>query len=179
MPAAAAGPRHRHGVPWHAGVKSLHGPRVVLVSGAMPVATATLETFVGPEDLKAVILDFEKYPEFMNEVTKVEVLERSDEAIVAKFHIHIAFGGFDIQSSYTTRYAIDDLTITWELVESENITKMSGKWVLHETDDDECRAEYEAEVETNLGVPPEVQALFVEESLPKLMESFRDRAEEL
>jgi len=160
-------------------VKSFHGPRVVLISRAMPVAKSTLETFVSPEDLKAVILDFEKYPEFMKEVTEVEVLERSDEAIVAKFHIHIAFAGFDIRSSYTTRYTIDGHTITWELVESENITKMNGKWELHETDDDECRAEYEAEVETNLGVPPDVQALFVEESLPKLMESFRDRAEEL
>ena len=145
----------------------------------MPVAKATLETFVSPEDLKEVILDFEKYPEFMKEVTKVEVLEKSDESILAKFHIHIAFGGFDIESNYTTRYTIDDTTITWELVESENITKMNGKWVLHETDDEECKAEYEAEVETNLGVPPDVQALFVEESLPKLMESFRDRAEEL
>jgi len=145
----------------------------------MPVAKATLETFVGPEDLKAVILDFEKYPEFMKEVTKVEIVEKSAETIVAKFHIHIAFGGFDVRSSYTTRYTIADDTITWDLVESENITKMRGKWVLHETDDEECRADYEAEVETNLGVPPDVQALFVEESLPKLMESFRDRAEEL
>ena len=34
-------------------------------------------------------------------------------------------------------------------------------------------------METNLPIPPEVQALFVEESLPKLMERFRDKAEDL
>lgn len=145
----------------------------------MPVAKSTLETFVSPEELKEIILDFEKYPEFMKEVTKVDVLERSDASITAKFHIHISFAGFDIDSSYTTKYAIDDNTIAWELVESDAITKMNGKWVLTETDDGECKAEYEAEVETNMAVPPEIQAAFVEESLPKLMESFRDRAEDM
>ena len=145
----------------------------------MPTARCTLETFVSPEDLKEVILDFERYPEFMDEVSKVEVLDKSDTSITARFHIQVAFAGFEINSSYVTRYTIDGMDISWELVESDSITKMSGRWTLHETEDEECRAEYEAEVETNLGIPPDVQALFVEESLPKLMESFRDRAEDL
>lgn len=145
----------------------------------MPIAKSTLETFVSPDELKAVILDFEKYPEFMKEVTKVEVLERSDEEIVAKFHVHVSFAGFDIRSWYVTRYAIDDTTISWELVESDGISKMNGRWELTETDDGECKAKYQAEVETTMAVPPEIQAAFVEESLPKLMEAFRDRAEDL
>lgn len=145
----------------------------------MPVAKAELETFVSPEDLQAVILDFEKYPEFLPEVQAVDILERSEDHAVVEFTIHIAFGGFEIDTHYTTRYSIGQGTISWELVESESITKMNGKWVLRETDDGECVADYEAEVETSLPVPPEIQALFVEESLPKLMEAFRDRAEEL
>jgi len=145
----------------------------------MPIAKATLETFVSPDELKAVILDFEKYPEFMNEVTKVEVLERSKSSITAKFHVHVSFAGFDLKSSYTTKYAIAGNTISWELVESDSITKMNGRWELSETDDGECEARYEAELETNVAIPPEVQAAFVEESLPKLMGAFRDRAEDL
>ena len=145
----------------------------------MPVAKSKLETFVSPEDLKGVILDFEKYPEFLPEVVKVEVLEKSDDSILAKFHVHVAFAGFDINTDYTTRYTIDDLEISWELESSESITKMRGKWSLSETDDEECVANYEAEIETSLAVPPDVQALFMEESLPKLMGQFRDRAEEL
>lgn len=145
----------------------------------MPVAKSKLETFVTPEELKEVILDFEHYPEFLKEVRRVEVLEKSDSAMLCTFHIHVAFAGFEVDTEYTTRYAIDGLEISWELERSESITKMNGKWSLRETDDGECEAEYEAEVETDLAIPPEVQALFVEESLPKLMEQFRDRAEEL
>ncbi|MCB9593782.1 MAG: SRPBCC family protein [Sandaracinaceae bacterium] len=145
----------------------------------MPIAKSTLETFVSPEELKEVILDFEKYPEFMDEVTKVEVLERSDSSITAKFHVHVAFAGFDLKSTYTTKYAITDDTVSWELVESTDISKMNGKWVFTETEDGECKADYEAELETNMAIPPEVQAAFVEESLPKLMEAFRDRAEDM
>jgi len=144
----------------------------------MPVAKSKLETFVSPEDLKEVILDFESYPKFLKEVQRVEVLERTDELVRAKFYIHVAFGGFEIESDYTTKYTVDELSITWELEHSESITKMNGSWALTETDDGECVANYEAEIETNLAIPPEVQALFVEESLPKLMETFRDRAEE-
>lgn len=145
----------------------------------MPLAKCTLETFVTPEELKAVILDFEKYPEFLAEVARVLVLEKSDTSMLCTFHIHIAFAGFDIDTDYTTRYTIDGLEISWELERSPSITKMNGRWSLSPTDDDECVAEYEALVETNLAIPPEVQALFVEESLPKLMEQFRDRAEDL
>lgn len=145
----------------------------------MPVAKSKLETFVSPEDLKEVILDFEKYSEFLPEVTKVEVLEKSETSMLCKFYIHVAFAGFEIDSDYTTRYTVDGNEISWDLEASESITKMTGKWSLTETDDGECVAEYEAEVETNLAIPPEVQALFVEESLPKLMETFRDRAEDV
>ncbi len=145
----------------------------------MPIARSTLETFVTAEELKAVILDFEKYPEFLSEVQRVEMREKSETSMLCTFHVHVSFAGFDIDSEYTTRYTIDGLQISWELAESESITKMNGRWSLTETEDEECLAEYEAEVETNLGVPPEVQALFVEESLPKLMEQFRDRAEDL
>ena len=108
-----------------------------------------------------------------------EVLEKSDTSCLCTFHVHVAFAGFDVRTEYTTRYTIDDLEISWVLEKAENITTMTGRWALQETDDGECIADYEAEVETSLAVPPEVQAMFVEESLPKLMEQFRDRAEEL
>lgn len=143
----------------------------------MPVATTQLETFVTPDELKDVILDFESYPELLKEITKVEVHERSDVNVEATFHIDIAFMGFNIQSHYRVRYAIDGLTITWDLVESPTLTLNRGSWKLIETDDGETIGHYEAEIETNLPIPPEIQAAFAESELPKLMEQFRDRAE--
>lgn len=143
----------------------------------MPTATATLETFVSPEELKAVILDFESYPKLMKEVKRVEVHSRSDDAAEVTFHLDISFAGFELKSHYRVRYAIQDRSIRWELVESPTITKNRGAWTLEETDDGETKALYEGEVETNMPIPPEVQAAFAQQELPKMMEKIRDRAE--
>lgn len=143
----------------------------------MAVAKTRLETFVSPDELRDVILDFESYPEFLPEVAKVVVSERTESSAIVTFHIAIAFMGFDVKTEYTVRYAIEPREIRWSLVSSPSVTKNEGAWKLEETDDGETVAGYEAEVETSLGVPPDVQKLFVEESLPKLMERFRDRAE--
>ena len=143
----------------------------------MPKATAVVETFVTPEEFKEQILDFESYPEFMKEVKRVEIHERSDTAIDATFHIDIGFMGVEIKSHYRVRYAIEDLVIRWELVESPTITQNAGSWTLERTDDDECIGRYEVELATNLGIPPEIEAAFSEQELPKMMEKLRDRVE--
>lgn len=143
----------------------------------MPVAKTTLETFVSPEELRDVILDFESYPEFLPEVKRVDVKEKKKDSALVTFHIAIKFGGFDVATEYTVRYTIAPLEISWKLESSPTLTKNEGAWKLEETDDGECIARYTAEVESNLAIPPDVQKLFVEESLPKLMTLFRDRAE--
>lgn len=145
----------------------------------MPTAKATLETFVSPDELKSVILDFESYPKLMKEVVRVEVHEQTDDAADVTFHLDLSFGGFTLKSHYRVRYAIEDRSITWSLVESPTITKNAGSWKLEETADGETRAFYEGEVETNLPIPPEVQAAFAQQELPKMMEKIRDRAEDM
>jgi ribosome-associated toxin RatA of RatAB toxin-antitoxin module len=145
----------------------------------MPVAKTKLETFVPPDELRAVLLAFEKYPEFLPEVAKIEVTERTESSALVKFHVAIAFAGLDVKTDYTVRYAIAPREITWKLVSSPSVTKNEGSWKLEETKDGETVAHYEATVETNLQIAPDIQAAFVQESLPKLMERFRDRAEEM
>ncbi len=145
----------------------------------MPSAKATLETFVSPDELKAVILDFDVYPELMKEVTRVDVHSQSDEEADVTFHLDIRFMGFELTSHYRVRYTIGERSIEWDLVESPTLTKNRGSWTLEETDDGETRALYENEVETNLPIPPEVQAAFAQQELPKMMEKIRDRAEDV
>ena len=104
---------------------------------------------------------------------------RSETEIDATFHFAIAFMGFNIDSSYRLRYALSEMEIRWDLVESPDVTINRGAWTLEETDDGETVAKYEAEIETSLPIPPDVQAAFTEAELPKLMATFRDRAEDL
>lgn len=144
----------------------------------MPLSKTTLEVFVSPEEFKEVILDLESYPEFLPEVKKVEVLDRSEISIKATFWVAVDVGGVHVDSQYTVEYEIGDKEISWTLHSSPDLSENRGSWRLEEGDDeDETIARYEAEIITSLPIPEPVQLLFAEKELPKLMELFRDRAE--
>ncbi|MCC7540531.1 MAG: SRPBCC family protein [Deltaproteobacteria bacterium] len=145
----------------------------------MPAVETSVESFVSPEDFREVILAVEKYPEFLKEVKRVQVHERSDTSMRATFWIELAFAGFEVKTEYTLRYTIGETEIAWELDGSPTVTKNRGRWRLEPgKDGDGTLARYEAEVETNAPIPPDVQAMFAKETLPKLVASFRDRAED-
>lgn len=143
----------------------------------MPKSSTSFETFVSPDELRAVVLDLEKYPEFLPEVKKVSVKERSDQAVVATFHVEIKAGGLDVKTEYTVRYTLAPREISWTLVESPTLTKNEGKWRFEETADGETKAFYEAELTTSLPIPPELQKMVADQELPRMAQRFRDRAE--
>ena len=74
----------------------------------MPVAKTTLETFVSPDELKELILDFESYPEFLPEVSKVEVKEKKKSSALVTFHIAVAFGGCHLRGPSTVLCPVAD-----------------------------------------------------------------------
>ncbi len=143
----------------------------------MPKSTTNFESFVSPDELRAVILAVEKYPEFLPEVKRVEVKERTDSALLASFFIELKVSGVEVKTEYTVRYTLGKDLITWTLVSSPTLTKNEGQWRLEETADGETKAFYEAELITNLPIAPELQKLIADQELPKMMQRFRDRAE--
>ena len=83
----------------------------------------------------------------------------------------------EVKTSYTVRYRVEDRAIRWNLVESDSVTKNEGQWLLEETGDGETLALYENEITTSLPIPEEMQKLFADQELPRMMQRFRDRAE--
>ena len=63
------------------------------------------------------------------------------------------------------------------LESSPTLSKNEGVWKLEETKDGETKAYYESELVTTLPIPPEVQKIFADQEMPKMMQRFRDRAE--
>lgn len=145
----------------------------------MPKTSAQIEVFVSPEEFRDVVLDVEAYPEFLDEVQKVEVLERTDDSLTARFVVSVSFGGYDVKTEYTLKYdTSEDDVVSWVLVSSPDLTVNAGSWRLEEgEDEDETVAHYEAEIVSTLPIPMPVQEMFAKETLPELLEAFRDRAE--
>jgi len=145
----------------------------------MPRASTDIEVFCSAEDFLKVVKDVESYPEFLDEMKQVEVLDESDDGARVKFFVEVDVAGMAVKSEYTLDYTFDENEVSWELHESENLTKNEGKWEIEPIDEFECKAHYVADVETNLPIPAEVQKMFAEQELPKLAEAFQDRAEDL
>jgi len=144
----------------------------------MPKSSVSFETFASPDELREVILDMAKYPEFLPEVKKVVVHERSDTAAKVSFYVEVNVAGMEVKTEYTCAYTIGEREITWTLDSSPDLTQNDGSWKLEETEDGETIAHYESELVTSLPIPAELQKIFADQEMPKLMERFRDRVEE-
>lgn len=143
----------------------------------MPKSSTTIESFVSPDEFRAVITAFDKYPEFLPEVKRIQVKEQSAAHAVVTFFVEVKVGGAEIKTEYTVRYDIGASEIRWTLVESPTLTKNEGLWRLEETADGETKAYYESELVTTLPIPEEMQKIFADQELPRMMQHFRDRAE--
>lgn len=143
----------------------------------MPKSATTLETFVSPDELRDIILAFDKYPEFLPEVKRIEVKEQSATSAVVTFYVEVKVSGAEVKTEYTVRYTIGDRDIRWTLLSSPTLTKNEGLWRLEETKDGETKAYYESELVTTLPIPEDMQKLFADQELPRMMQRFRDRAE--
>jgi ribosome-associated toxin RatA of RatAB toxin-antitoxin module len=143
----------------------------------MPKSSTTVESFVSPDEFRAVIVAVDKYPEFLPEVKKVVVHERNANSLLASFFVEVNVGGMEIKTEYTCRYVISEDEIRWTLEKSPDLTKNEGRWKLSETADGETKAVYENELVTSLPIPEPMQKLFADQEMPRMMQRFRDRAE--
>lgn len=144
----------------------------------MPKSSTTVESFVSPEEFRDIVIAVDKYPEFLPEVKKVEVKERNADSLVAKFFVEVKVAGSEVKTEYTVRYKLGKSEVSWSLVESPTLTKNEGRWKLEETSDGETKAYYENEIVTTLPIPEELQKVFADQELPRMMQRFRDRAED-
>ncbi len=143
----------------------------------MPKSATTVESFVSPEEFRAVIVAVEKYPEFLPEVKKVVVKEQNDSSLTATFFVEVKVSGMEVKTEYTVHYQLSDSEVSWTLVSSPTLTKNEGRWKLEETADGETKASYENELVTSLPIPEDLQKIFADQEMPRMMQRFRDRAE--
>ena len=108
---------------------------------------------------------------------RVDVKERSAEGATATFYVEVSVSGMEVKTEYTVRYTFGPKEILWQLVSSPTLTKNEGLWRIEETHDGETRAYYENEIVTSLPIPEEMQKIFADQELPRMMQRFRDRAE--
>jgi len=113
--------------------------------------TETTTIAASPEVVRAVLLDFPRYPEWVKDLKSVEVLAADDQGRGTEVHFRAA--GMGRSTHYTLRYDHSDPhVVAWVLAEGDITRKLDGRYVLAETNEG-THVTYELEVELIVPLP--------------------------
>ena len=129
------------------------------------------------ENIYKVLSDYSSYGEYMDGVSKVEVIERNGASVLAKYDINMIK-----KFSYILKLdEVENKSITWSFVEGDIFSENSGSWQLKDLGDGTTEVEYNVEVEIKVKMMGSGMIIkkLVNTSLPALMKSVEKRAQDL
>ena len=116
-------------------------------------STQSIQVLAPVDRVAAVICDFPRYPEWVDAIEQIEVLEEYEDGYAARVRFVIDAGV--MADDYTLEYAYaEDLTrIEWHLVEPSKTQKsQQGSYDLADNGDDTTTVTYSLEVELSIGM---------------------------
>jgi ribosome-associated toxin RatA of RatAB toxin-antitoxin module len=130
---------------------------------------------VSVEALRKAILDFEGYPTFLPEVVSARKRPQgTPECTYVDFELEIIK-----RFQYTLVFdSHDETEIRWHLHEGKIFKRNQGRWILR-PQGQRLHATYELDVELGLYVPGWVTKKLTENNLPRLLENYEARAQQL
>jgi ribosome-associated toxin RatA of RatAB toxin-antitoxin module len=139
----------------------------------MAGATRSIVINAPMEKMFAVIVDYEKYPEFLPEVKKIRLANRRGNEVDVHYEAEIV---------KTIKYSLKlkeekPNKVSWSFIEGEFMKDNRGSWVLEDLGNGKINATYNIEVTVGMLVPKTIVTALVDTQLPKTLEAFKKRAE--
>ena len=126
-----------------------------------------------PEFFK-IVSDYEKYPEFLNEVKAARVLKNDGEKKLVEYKVSV-IKTFTYTLAMTER---ESNSISWEFVSGEVFKTSSGSWKL-EDEAGKTRATYTVEATFSMFVPGPIAKTLLTVNLPTMMSAYHKRVKEM
>jgi len=139
----------------------------------MPGASRTIVINAPVEKVFAVVTDFEKYKEFLPEVKSARVRNCVAGSCEVDFEVEVIKS---IRYSIRVKEAAPH-RMEWSFISGDFMKDNAGGWVLEDMGGGQTRATYTVEMKLGALVPGAVVKGLVETSLPKTLESFKNRSE--
>jgi carbon monoxide dehydrogenase subunit G len=106
-----------------------------------------------PEEIVAVIADFETYPDWVDGIRSAEILDRDTEGRGTEVAYEFSAMGFTASYTLTYEYADDHGRVSWTTKEASGaISDVQGEYVLEPLNGD-TEVTYRLAVELNVPVP--------------------------
>lgn len=113
--------------------------------------TETTIIAASPEEVRAVLVDFERYPEWAIDLKAVEILERDAQG--QPLTVRYRAAGMGRSTYYTLRYDLTDPSkVAWKLTDGDITRKLDGHYALRPAGGGTA-VDYELEVELIVPLP--------------------------
>lgn len=138
-------------------------------------AAETTEVFnCSKEQFYTIIADYEKYPQFLQEVRGCQVLKQEAGRKLVEFRVSLI-------KSFTYSLWMKEISperIDWEFAGGDLFKALTGSWELAD-EAGKTRATYKVEAKFNVFVPGPVAKALVGVNLPGMMSAYHKRVSEL
>lgn len=129
----------------------------------------------GADAVWDVIADFDRYPEWNDEITTAEVLATDEQGWGTRVRFEVDAGV--IGATVTLEYAYADDAMSWWLVEGDKVRKNDGTYRLEERDDGTTLVTYELEIEPAVPLPGLVKRQAARRIVTRALSSMKEQAE--
>jgi ribosome-associated toxin RatA of RatAB toxin-antitoxin module len=141
----------------------------------MPAQSRTEVFDVDINKFYEVLLDYESYPEFVDGVDDIEVLEQTEEGAKVKYSVNVIK-----KFSYTLNLTHErPHRVSWTFDSGDIFKVNKGAWILKDLGDGKTEVTYDLELEFKLMVPKMILNKLVQKNFPAMMKQYRDRAKSL
>lgn len=112
----------------------------------------SIEISAPPDEIMAVITDYESYPDWIGNMKDVEVRETDEQGRGTRVWYHLDAKVMDIEYVLAYTYP-DEHTVSWTLEEGEQLQKLDGRYDLEPQGESTTEVTYSLEVDVAIPVP--------------------------
>ncbi len=141
----------------------------------MAQAKSSIVINVSPDVFYDVIIDFEKYPQFIKDMKEIRIDKAGDNEWTITFFVKIIK-----QVEYTLNLkGVPGEKLTWSLAKKGFMKANDGGWRLEKTGDNQTEATYTVDVDLGMFTPKSVVNMLISTSFPAMLKNFKEYAESL
>lgn len=126
-----------------------------------------------PEQFYKIVSDYEKYPEFLQEVKECKVLKTEGSRKLVEYTVAVVKNfKYSLWMTETV-----NKEIKWEFAGGDIFKTSTGSWKLQE-EGGKCRASYSVDATFNMFVPGPIAKALVSVNLPNMVSAYHKRVAE-
>lgn len=138
----------------------------------MATASRTEVVDVDINKLYDVIVDYARYPEFVDGVSSTKVLSQNETTAKVEYSVNMIKSFKYVLATTQSR----PNKISWVLESGDLFKKNDGNWTLKDLGNGKTEVTYSLEVDFKMFAPNAILSALTEKNLPVMMQSFFKRA---